>query len=271
MIGRSIAAFSFAVLSLAATLEPASPQPAPNRSAAPQDLRELGNALSHYYEKPFDIAQFLAKWEPHGAPAREGTIGFLAGVFAKTPDEIPKVTAATSLGRRAQEVVIHGLRLADRHPEALSAAASWGWPQEHIASITPLRPLLQAPATQPGTFDVLWAASFATGDAAYVRPIFDYYASVAAQGGVDVQDIVTIVLARAGADKEKVQAIAKKYSRETFQKVVFASTALWSLGSNAGQHKFVAAALAQYLKAQPSSPAAKGFSELRAALANRQR
>lgn len=63
MIGRSIAAFSFAVLSLAATLAPASPQPAPNRSAAPQDLRELGNALSHYYEKPFDIAQFLGKWE----------------------------------------------------------------------------------------------------------------------------------------------------------------------------------------------------------------
>jgi hypothetical protein len=131
--------------------------------------------------------------------------------------------------------------------------------------------LRQATATQPGTFDVLWAASFATGDPAYVRPIFDYYASVAAQDGVDIQDIVAFVIARGGANKEAIQAIAKKYPRETLQKVVFASSALWSLSSNAGQHKFVAAALARYLEAQPASPAAKGFVELRAALAHGRR
>jgi hypothetical protein len=112
MIGRLTAAVSLAVLSLAVTFAPALPQEAPNRSAPSPELRELGDALSHYYEKPFDIVQFLAKWEQYSAPAREGIIGFLAGVFAKSPDEIRKVTAATNLGRRAQEVVLQGLRLA---------------------------------------------------------------------------------------------------------------------------------------------------------------
>ena len=269
MAGRPIAAFSFAVLLLAATLSPLSPQEARESPATQLNVRELGSALSHYYEKPFDIAEFLVKWEQSGAPARDGVMGFLAGVFATKPDEIAKVTAATNLGPTAQTAVVQGLRLADRYAEASGAASGWGWSKSQIEAITPARPLRQTTAEYPRTFDVLWAASFATGDAAYVRPIFNYYTSVAAQDGIDAQDIVTIVVARRSANKEAVQAIAKKYPRETFQKVVFASTALWSLESNARQHKFVAAALDQYLKAEPNSPVAKGVNEVRAALVRR--
>ena len=87
----------------------------------------------------------------------------------------------------------------------------------------------QAPAEHPRSFDVLWAASFAIGDAAYLRPIYEYYAAVAAQPGVDVHDIVTAVLAKQRNDKAALEALGKKYPREALLRVVFASSALWSL------------------------------------------
>jgi hypothetical protein len=267
MAGRPIAAFLLAFLLLGATLSALSAQQTRPDAKAVPSLRELETAVSRYYEKPLDILQFLARWEQSGGPGRDAIMGFLAGVFVKHPAEIQRVTSAENLGRMAQAAVVQGLRLADRYPEALGAAAGWGWPQNQIEQIIPVRPLRQAAAEHPSTFDVLWAASFATGDEVYVRPIFDYYAATAGNWDIDVRDIVTIAIARHRPNKDAVEAIAKKYPRETTMRIVFAASALWSLESNARQHRFVADALDRYAKGHPHPTAERGLNELRAALA----
>jgi hypothetical protein len=225
---------------------------------------DLDRAISRYYEKPVDIPHLLSDWEKSGVGGRDAMMGFLAGIFAKQPEQIKIVTAAT-FGRQTQAAVIQGLRLADRHADAVAAAKSWGWPQEQITPITPVTPLRQAKVSHPSSFDVLWAASFATGDPAYVRPIYDYYESVASLPGVDVRDLVSIVMLRHRPNKEAMEALKNKYPQDAFMRVVFASSALWSLDSNARQHKFVAAALNGFQNEKAGSPASAGLADMRKA------
>jgi hypothetical protein len=240
-------------------------QRSPEAAAA---LKHLEAAITRYYERPVDVVKLLLDWEQLNGQGREALMGFLAGLFVKYPAQI-QTLAGAKLGRHGQVVVIQGLRLADRYPEALGAAAGWGWPQEQIAHITPVIPLVKAKAEHPSSFDVLWSASFATGDHVYVRPIFDHYAAVAARQDIDVRDIVTLVMARHRPNKEAVETIGKKYSRDVALAVIVAAAALWSLESNARQHKFVAAALDRYTQERPDTPAVKGLHELRASLKQR--
>ena len=257
---RALPSVLFAALSwLGATISHAQEQ-----RAAPS-ATDLDRAISRYYEKPVNILILLSDLERSGVIGRDPLMGFFAGIFAKHPEQIRTVTAATSLGRQTQAMVVQGLRLAGRHADAVAAAKAWGWPPEQIAPITPVTPLRQAKANHPSSFDVLWAASFATGDPVYVRPIYDYYESVAALPGVDVRDLVSIMMLRHRPNKEAMEALKNKYSQETFVRVVFASSALWSLDSNARQHKFVAAALSEFQKGNAASPASAGLVEMRKA------
>lgn len=113
----------------------------------------------------------------------------------------------------------------------------------------------------------LLVASFATGDEAYVRPIYAYYGSVASLPGVDVRDIVAMVVLRHRPNKDAMDVITKKYPQDTLVRLVYAASALWSLESNGRQHKFVATALDRYAKEKPKSPATEGLAELRRAVA----
>ncbi len=233
-------------------------------------MRELQTALSRYYEEPFDVPRFLSEWERQFGSFFSVHMGFLAGLFAKHPEKIETVTAM-KLGRQTQFIVVEGLRMADRHDKAVATAQSWGWSQDQIATIRPGFPLHRLRPDQQNSFDILWGASFATGDAIYVRPIYDYYAAVAAQSDIEVRDIVVVAVvikAKSGSDNE-VMPIFTKYPPGILVRVTHAAEALWSLESNARQHKFVAAALDRYVKEQPAAPAAKGLNELRSALARR--
>lgn len=223
------------------------------------DAKTLGVAISRYYEKPFDIPEFLAKWQQFGRPGMEGMVGFLAGIFVKHPAEIRRVTAVAFDGT-TQGVIVTALRVARRNDEAKKAAWAWNWPVEKLPAWN-TRPFTSLPVIAPGVLDAFWGASFATGDSAYVRPIYDYYLSVAGQSDVDVRDIVNLARTRRALNKEA----SAKYSRETLAKIIIASSALWSLESNARQHKFVAAALDQYARAQPRNPAVTALAEFRAA------
>ena len=253
------------VACLLAALPQSRAQDARGNPNAP-NIGTFGSAMTRYYETPSDLAWLLADWEQAGGPSRNAMMGFLAGLFAKHPERI-KVATATKLGRQVQAAVVQGLLFADRYPEAIAAAKGWNWPPEQMAHIKPFTPLRQAKPTQPGTFDILWAASFATGDEAYVRPIYDFYDTVASMAGIDVRDMVTIVLMRGTRNKEAFDAIKQKYPQETLMRVISASSALWSLESNARQHTFVAAALDRYVKEKPGSPASEGVAEMRKAAA----
>lgn len=235
-------------------------QQAPAQS---MDSAQLIAAMTRYYERPSDIVFILTSWEKLGGPGPDSMMGFLAGYFAKYPDRIPQVTKAP-LGQKAQLFVVQGLRLADRTNDAKVAASHWNWPASEHAKIIAVTPLAKAKATGAQVFDVMWGASFATGDAAYVRPIYDYLAAYLSEPGVDVADVMTMVAFKHRvASQDAVKQMAGKYPKETFVRIAHASSALWSLESNARQHKFVAAALEQYAKQQPQSPAMKAIDDVR--------
>jgi hypothetical protein len=221
--------------------------------------------IDRYYEKPFDVASFLRAWEKAGRPAADAVLGFLVGVFSKQPSEIARM-ADVGLERPGQVIIIQALRFAQKTPEARTFAEKWGWSPEDIANIAPVRPLAATRPEQPGHFDTLWGAAFATGDPIYVRAIYDYYAGVVGEPDIDVNDLVAIIMAQFRSDKESLVAMGKKYPRERLRWVVFGSSALWALDSNAQQHRFIAAAVAQFVKEAPDGPAAKGIAALRAAM-----
>jgi hypothetical protein len=99
-------------------------------------VRELGKTLSRYYEEPFDVPRFLQEWQSQFGAFFPRHMGFLAGLFAKDPEKIETVTSE-KLDPRAQFIVVEGLRMADRHDQAVAAAARWGWSQDRIAAIRP--------------------------------------------------------------------------------------------------------------------------------------
>lgn len=240
-------------------------QNAPRQSDQSMDLSALTVAMTRYYERPVDILTMLTSWEKLGGPGPDAMMGFLAGYFAKYPDRIPQVTKAP-LGQKAQLFVVQGLRLADRVNDARVAAWHWNWPANEHAKITSVTPLAKAKATGAQVFDVMWGASFATGDATYVRPIYDFLSGIISEPGTDVSDIITMVAFKNRvASQDAVKLIAAKYPKETFVRIAHASSALWSLESNGRQHKFVATALEQYAKQQPQSPAIKALDEVRKA------
>lgn len=221
--------------------------------------KELSEAITFHYKKPADVVAVLHAYERLDIRP-EPMMGFLAGLFVRNPAVI-NIIAKTPLQRKGQAIVIQALRLADKTPQALVLAKEWQWPPEQIVPIKPVVPLLRIRAESPMTFDTLWAASFATGNPQYVRPIFSYYAEVASE--VDVFDVVKIVTLRHRVNKEPLDFLKQKYPEKTLMRVVIASSALWSLESNGRQHQFVAEALKAYEKEQPNSPAIKGLRELR--------
>lgn len=223
--------------------------------------------LDRYYEKPFDVVAYLRAWDKAGRHGADVVLGFLAGVFTKQPKEVARM-ADVGIDRGGQVIVIQALRFAQKAPEARGFAEKWGWSKEDVANIDVVRPLAATRPEQPNHFDTLWGAAFATGDASYVRPIYDYYAGVAGESDIDVNDIVAIVVAQSKSDRDAMGAFAKKYPRERLRWLVYGASALWSLDSNAQQHRFVAAALEQYKKEAPNSQATKGLAALRTALAS---
>jgi hypothetical protein len=230
--------------------------------ATAQDHEALHDAITYYYQRSSDVVSILTDWERSGSKAPNPLTGFLAGLFAKHPEQIEHVTDAT-LGLDAQIVVVRGLLLADGYDLAIAAAEKWGWPAEQVGNIVPHPALRGHKAENPEQFDLMWGASFATGDEAYVRPVFEYYSSAVDRQGVEVGDVVRLALAFRTEDKDAMIALRDKYSDDVFPRLVNATAALWSLESNSRQHKFVADAVNRFFQEQPGSAAASGFLELR--------
>jgi len=173
---RTVAALALAWAAL--LFSPAAAQQ--RQPAAPQLPR-----IDRYYEKPFDVVTFLRAWEKAGRLGADAVLGFLAGVFTKHPKEVARM-ADVGLERAGQIIIVQALRFAQKTPEARAFTEKWGWSKEDIANIAPVAPLAQTRPEQPNHFDTLWGAAFATGDAAYVRPIYDYYAGVTREPDIEI-------------------------------------------------------------------------------------
>lgn len=239
------------------------PQPAPD-----------GDLLTYFYKdpRPERLTGFLARFQdtpiaerPQAFPALSG---FFAAICIAHPGRFPGMVPA-DLKPKTAAAISAAVRLCgnERVAAALKQTLDRSPPDEQIKAIIASLPRLSdLRVTHPMHLDILWSASFATANPAYVRTIYLFYLGAAGLPGVDARDIVTIVLLRLQPNKPALDAITAKYSREMLLTVIYAASALWSLDSNARQHPFVANALSVYQKEAPESLAVQGLVQVRKAI-----
>ena len=200
------------------------------------------NGLSHS-DKPF---------------ADPPTIGFLAAALQRYPDDIDEMIPA-GLSPRMLGIVAVSLRLAGQGAKAqsivdhLKASGASAPDLERIPSS-----LEAVPAAGPSEFDMLWGASFATGDPRYCSKILARYAAVANVDG-NAEDILAIVKTIGARPPADLHWVAAKHGAEKARELATISSALWALDSNAHQHEFVRVAVDDYVRAHPTEPASKAL------------
>ena len=117
----------------------------------------------------------------------------------------------------------------------------------------------------PTHLDLLWGASFASGDGRHVRKIIEFYASTADQSEQVAIDIARVGIATMGGPQEPLQGLRAKYGEDFARQVIYAATAQWAILSNAKQHSFVDQAVTKFINERRGTPAAKALGTLRQA------
>jgi hypothetical protein len=261
--GRWFCAF---VLCCAIPLSPTSAFAQKSDPAA--ETQAVSTALNTFYKtaKKPDVGDLLARWERLAStdqpPALPPMIGFLAAYCEKNPKEIDRV-ASHPFGRKGQTVLLISLEAAGNDAAAKRVAGKWHWEEAEVAKLAAIKPLAALVPDNPSDLDTLWGAAFATGDPAYVRKIYDFYAAIANDPKVEFGDIVLVVQARRNNKLDSLRGIGERYPSEMAQKIVFAASAIWSLMANATAHPFVKAELDRIEKEAGSTNAVKVMLALR--------
>jgi hypothetical protein len=191
--------------------------------------------------------------------AEPPTIGFLAAAFQKYQGDIDKMipdglsttmqwTVATALRLAGQDAKARSM--ADHLRESGSAAPDWARVPSSLDAVA---------VTGPSEFDLMWGASFASGDPRYCSRILDRFASVANVDG-NADDMVSI--ARSYGTGADMRWVVEKRGSDKARELILQSTALWALDANARQHEFVRAAVGKYINAHPGEPASKALQAL---------
>jgi hypothetical protein len=249
---------------IAGSAPPAEAQKADNAAEA----AAVSNALNTFYKaaKKPDVGDLVARWERLAStdqqPALPPMIGFLAAYFEKNPKEVDRV-ASHPFERKGQTVVLISLEAAGNDAAARRIAGKWHWEDAEVAKLAAIKPLAELVPENPSDLDTLWGAAFATGDPAYVRKIYDFYAKLANDPKVEFGDIVLVIQARRNNKMDSLRGIGERYSPEMAQNIVFAASAIWSLMANATAHPFVKAELDRIEKEGAATNAVKAMVALR--------
>lgn len=206
------------------------------------------------------IAYFDALRIAEQAGARPALTGFLAAVFQRYPADIDKMIPESTSPQMLHLLAV-SLRLAGQQARAESLVQKLrSWDYSAVPNLAAIPASLDAvDAAGPSDFDLLWGASFATGDPRYCSKILQRFAEVA-NADDHADDLVHLVRDReSGGDQ---QWLLEKRGKEEARELIIAATALWSLHSNAQQHAFVHGVVNEYLTAHPSEPAAKALASL---------
>ncbi len=220
--------------------------------------------VEYFYKNPSPdrvaqiIGYFAATLQP-GPAGQPPVIGFLAAVFQKYPDDLDRMIPA-DLPLPMLAIVGVSLRIAGQDAKADAVAARLEARGAAAPDYSHLPPGLDVmPLTGPTEFDMLWGASFATGDPRYCSRILQRFAGVANRDG-NAQDMLTIVRSmNAPAD---LRWVTEKRGSESARELVNVSSALWSLDSNARQHDFVRKVVGGYVDAHPEEPASRVLAAL---------
>jgi hypothetical protein len=257
----------FAVLFCCAVASSAVAAPAQKIDAA-AEVQAVSTALNTFYKaaKKPDVGELIARWERLAStdqpPALPPMLGFLAAYFENNPAQIDRVANHPFL-RKGQTVVLIALQASGNDAAARRVAGKWRWSEAEVEKLGQIKPLSALVPEGPSDLDTLWGAAFATGDPAYIRKIYDFYAAVANDPKVEFGDIVRVIEARRNNKIESLRGIGERYSPEMAQKIVFAASAIWSLMANAAAHPFVKAELDRVEKQAAATNAVKAMVALR--------
>jgi hypothetical protein len=231
-------------------------------TAEAQPMPSYGAAVTYFYKnpKPERVAEILAAFNtspqsanPRDQPAMEG---FLAGAFQRFPNSIGTMIPPGLLPASTWVTAV-ALHLAGDDSEAkplFDRLVANGAPPPNFELLP--RSLDSLVPKGAADFDVLWGASFATGDPRYCSKILAGFASVADTGGNAPVMVMIIKFYFSGPHQGSLKWLFDKYGTQNAMELIIWSSALWSLHSNAQQHAFVRTMVDNYIKAHPGQPAA---------------
>ena len=221
--------------------------------------------LTYFYKAPSPerAARLITYFDSLRAAEKEGTrpplMGFFAAVFQQYPADIDKIIPE-SISPQMSGLLAVSLRLGGQQAKAQSRVATLKSKNDEAPDLARIPSSLDAvEAVGPNEFDLLWGASFASGDPRYCSKILARFATTANVGD-NADDLVRLARNReSGSDQ---QWVVEKRGRDNARELIIMSTALWALRSNAQQHVFVRQVLQQYVTAHPSEPATKAIVSL---------
>lgn len=217
--------------------------------------------LTYFYKAPSPerVARLVAYFDALRAAEKPSTrpplMGFFAAAFVRYPADIDKMIP-DSVSPQMLGLLAVSLRLAGQQARAESLVGRLKSRDDEVPNLATIPSSLDAvEAIGPNEFDLLWGASFATGDSRYCSKILRHLAE--SLNGDNVDDLVRLVTNReSGTDQ---QWIVEKRGKDKAIELVSLSTTLWALHSNAQQHPFVQVMVNEYVTAHPSEPAAKAL------------
>jgi hypothetical protein len=238
--------------------------------ASPSETAKDDDLISHFYSNPqparlVGLLERLQQRAP-GWNWFPPVAGFFAIVFRQHSDWIERLVPDHPDTRTAVAVTaalrLSGLPQIEPNLQSrLSAAGADPALRAELANLPPR--LEELHVVTPTHLDLLWGASFASGDDRYVRMIADSFATIANRSEPLAVDIAKATLALLGGPRDFLGQLKDKYGEAGAREIAFAATAVWGLESNAQQHSFVDKFLTEYIAASSGSPAAKVLSALR--------
>jgi hypothetical protein len=221
--------------------------------------------LTYFYKTPSSalVARLITHYEvlrtAEKPAARPPLMGFFAASFQRYPGDIDKMIPE-SLSPAMMELLAVSLRLAGQQAKAEALVAILKTKDAVVPDLATIPSSLDGVvALGPSEFDLLWGASFATGDAQYSSKILTRFVDIANVGD-NADDLVRIV--RTMESGKVDNWLVDKRGEEGARELIPISTALWALHSNAQQHLFVQNMVNDYIMAHPSEPAAKALVSL---------
>lgn len=228
-----------------------------------QPAFELG--MQTFYQDPnprlvtqilidFNNSRFVQKDSAHPP-----LIGFLTAIFQQYPRT--RMVPVNMLLDRVRYSVAIAYHLAGQHDQAEEVKdriSRRGLKQLDFSKLP--SSLATMPVNGPDAYDVLWGASFATGDPQYCLRIVEAFATVANRDG-NAEDIVKIV--NALVTRADLRWVVDKHGEDQARELAIVSSALWGLESNARQHGFVRTAVDDYISQHSDDPAAKALSAVK--------
>ncbi len=213
--------------------------------------------LTTYYLHPQparipDAIRNIGVWHRTTKDPLSFAIGFFAAVFEQHPEKTTEWLKARAPGDEIAEIVLlNALWLAGLPRETVSAMQALGWSQDRIASMSQRLtriPELGAYRVATGADqDMFWGAFYASGDEKYVLKVLECYVETA-NSGIKAEDIAAVAAGISDPTRRtNLRESLQQYSNTARLQAGIAAAALWSLGSNAAQHRRVHQILARYV------------------------